>query len=549
MKTIVFLYTGTKRSFQFEKVFNGQSAFDRALVWASKVDSAAEIVVLAAGANEQSVRGGVESFKSGESSSMLSVSVVVKECWTTSMLLHEMAARSEAAKADFAVYAWGDCPLLDVDLTREVTASHIKYLAEYTFADGYPYGFAPETIATGALAILASLADGVQKAVGDKSVCKTSLFDVMKGDVNSFEIETVIAPKDWRQLRLDFSCSTKATFLAAKRLFDGATGQNVPLTAQNLASFAENACEIQQTVPAFYNVQIEGKCTSSCKYCPYPAAHQKKYNCSANVSPLKMSLEQFKGLVAQIASFSDTATVGLGAWGEPLLNESLADYVEAVLSYEGLCVLIETDGTLVTPSLASTISSLVKNAKPRATGSSPVTWILSLDATEEQKYNALHGTTSSGLEKTPFAKAQDAVVTLESYFPGDVYPQFLRVNENEDSLEKFYRFWHNKESPSKGMLIIQKYDSFCGLLPDEKPADLSPLERNPCWHLKRDMTVLADGSVPFCREALLDGSAGNVFTDGIETVWARFKPLVAQQIEKNYNGRCGTCDEYYTFNF
>lgn len=193
----------------------------------------------------------------------------------------------------------------------------------------------------------------------------------------------------------------------------------------------------------------------------------------------------------------------------------------------------------------------MKDAPERTCANHPVLWIVSLDAQTEAKYNVLHGVLSSSnsYDKGSFKKAQETVNMLETYFPGDVYPQMLRVNENEDELEQFYRYWHDKESPSKGKLIIQKYDSFCGTLPDEKPADLSPLDRNPCWHIKRDMTILADGSVPFCKEYLLDGSAGNVFNEGIETVWAKFKTIAAQHIDKKYTDKCRNCDEYYTFNF
>ena len=544
MKTIVFLYAGEKSPFMFEKSFDSQSAFDRALAWASKVDDAEQIVVLSSSQNETLVRDAIAVFGGAEK-----VRVSVKDGWTTSALLHDLAGKTQEAGADFAVYAWGDCPFLDVELTRTVVASHIKYLAEYTFADGYPYGFAPETIDRGALNIMAALADGVQKQVGDGDVSKTSIFSVMKGDINSFEIETVIAPKDWRQLRLDFSCSSKGTFLSCKRLYDSAKKQGVTLGANELTLVAESDAEVQQTVPSFYNVQIASKCCSVCKYCPYPREYEKKNGRTVLQASQTMSLEQFKALAAQISSFSDTAVVGLGAWGEPLTNPRLDEYVREVLSHDGLSALIETDGTLVTAALAAKMADVVKASEPRRGGQPALTWIVSLDANDEAKFNALHGTTGNPMDKSQYLKACDAVRTLEQYFPGDVYPQFLRVNENEDQLESFYRYWHDKGSPSMGKLIIQKYDSFCGMMSDEKPADLSPLERNPCWHLKRDMTVLVDGGVPFCRESLLDATAGNVFTDGVEKIWAKFKPLVAQQIAKNYNGQCKACDEYYTFNF
>ncbi|UKI56774.1 MAG: SPASM domain-containing protein [Treponema succinifaciens] len=116
------------------------------------------------------------------------------------------------------------------------------------------------------------------------------------------------------------------------------------------------------------------------------------------------------------------------------------------------------------------------------------------------------------------------------------------MNENEGELEKFYRFWHSKDSPSVGKVIIQKYNDFCKLLPSRKPADLSPLERNVCWHLKRDMTILCTGDVPLCRQFLFS-SIGNVFDEGVENIWKKYFDEVKNQLEKKYGEKCKDCDE------
>jgi len=146
-------------------------------------------------------------------------------------------------------------------------------------------------------------------------------------------------------------------------------------------------------------------------------------------------------------------------------------------------------------------------------------------------------------------QAAAAVTLLQTYFAGSVYPQFVRTNANERELEAFYRYWKDEKNPSGGKLIIQKYDSFGGLLPDCKPADLSPLERNPCWHLRRDMTILADGAVPLCREYMFNNVIGNVFTERVADVWNRITPYAEADMNGRYNETCRKCDEYYTFNF
>ena len=131
-------------------------------------------------------------------------------------------------------------------------------------------------------------------------------------------------------------------------------------------------------------------------------------------------------------------------------------------------------------------------------------------------------------------------------FPSSVWAQTIRMNENEAELEPFYRFW--KELGVN--VIIQKFDTFCKVLDDKQVADLSPFERRPCWHLKRDMYILSDGTVPLCKEDIFCKNVlGNAFSDSFDTI--RQKALIAYKEHLNckYGGLCEFCDEYYTFNF
>lgn len=527
MKSIVFLFAGFRQSHAFDKVFSSSSAFARCLVWACGIKDSPDIFIAAVPETEGFVKDAVKVC------GLKNVSVVSKPSWTTLSLVQTMASSCTAKNAGCAVYSAADRPFLDNALTQEVMDCHSKYLAEYTFADGYPKGFAPEVIDAGTLAILSSLAQDRFKEAGDAPVSSECLWNLIKGDINSFEIECVVAPKDWRLLRLDFSCCSKINLEACKNLYKAALDERIPFKAESLSDFAENRPDILKTVPAFYNIQISAEDASVADYTP---AFLK---CTGGME--NMGLEKFRALLSQIAEFSETAVVGLSARGEPLKVNSLCDYIESVLSFPGLSVLVETDGTLVTETLADKILVALKNAPARAVKKSAVTWIVMLDAFSEEKYSSMrHGGN--------FAAAVNAVQILGRRFPSCVYPQFTRVNENEDELEKFYRFWHEKDSPSGGKLIVKKYDSCCAVLPDRKPADLSPLERCPCWHLRRDMIVLCDGSVPLCQECIGEEPAGNVFEEGVQSVWNKIE-LSSDGTSVSKKDKCGKCDEYYTFNF
>ena len=388
----------------------------------------------------------------------------------------------------------------------------------------------------GAAGIIATLGEGVQKTAGEKLASRDALFSIMSGDINSFEIETVIAPKDYRMLRLTFSCAQKIDFLACERLFKAAQKkvamQTADFDALALSDLAESDVSVLQTVPAFYNVQISGRYQHDLVYTPYSQLIQ--------AHPLSdMPFADFQKLVAQIADYSENAVVSLSAFGEPLLHPHFADCVKEVLSHPGLTAFIETDGTLVTEQMVSALAAL--DAKR-------IIWVVLLDAVESKGYAGLHHCAESD-----FSPAVAAVGLLSKAFPHNVYPQMTRMKANEAQLESFYRFWKDKDNASAGELIIQKYNTFCGSLPDEKSADLSPLVRNPCWHLRRDMTILSDGTVPFCVSQVLGKSAGNAITEGIPAVWERFSEPLKAHLTKDFSAattaNCKACDEYYTFTF
>lgn len=539
MKKIVFLYAGFSSRYPFEKIFLSQSAFDRSLLWAQNIEDCAEIVIFTIPEIESEVKNIVNlSCKSNNK-------IITKEKWTIDILLENLAIETSASGADVAVYAFADCPFLSNELTQEIIDSHKNYVAEYTFQDGYPYGFAPEVIDKGTLNILSTMCQN-QISQGkilaeDLSIKHDSLFNIIKADINSFDLEVVMSEKDYRLLRLDFSCDKKENFIACKNLFNKASDLKTPFTPKDLSDLAESSVEVQKTVPAYYSVQISGKCSSWPIYSPLTKDRAKEEI---------MSLEKFDSLVKNIADFSENAFISLGGWGEPFLLENISEYVSKVLVFEGLSVLIETDGLCLSEKQILEIHNVVENAKERRNGNSKILIIVSIDSFSEQKYCEIRSIDESIIKGiSPFNKALNSVSVLAKYFPGCVYPQFTRMNENEDELEGFFRYWNEKTNPSNGKLVVQKYSTFCGMLPSRKSADLSPLTRNPCWHLKRDMTVLVDGNVPLCRERFFSDIQGNVFEDGIEKIWEKMTKVAESHIKCEYSQQCRNCDEYYTFNF
>ena len=523
MKTIVIFYKN-ESLYSNEKAFNGKSATELSMLWAQS----------------------------------LGLEACYLQSASLSSLLDDMKNLCSEKDAQNVLFAYNDLPFLNKKLSEKILDSHIKYKSEYTFADGYPYGFTPEALNAGTIAILAELAKSSQKTLGDAPLSRDSIYNLIKTDINSFDVETIIADTDWRLLRLAFHCGKKDNFLQSKELFELASKSGLSLAddadAESLSALASKSPACLKTVPGFYNLQISDAVSSDCIYLPYCTAYEGKYKISPLADKSKeklpfMDFEKCCSLIDQIAAFSENAVISLSAWGEALSHPRFLEIVEKILSYKGLSVFVESDGLLVNEELCNKLAEIEKSASERTNGWQKIMIAVSLDAASDESYKAIHKNSPD----MAYQKALNAVTLLSKVLSGCIYPQFVRMNENEAELESFFRYWNEKSNPSGGNLIIQKYNDFAGLLPACKPADLSPLERDPCWHLRRDMTILSNGDVPYCHSCLLGEPngplAGNAFSESLESLWHKTDELLSEHINKNYCGKCGKCDEWYTFNF
>ena len=284
MKTIVIFYAEDSK-YAAEKAFNGKSALEITSEWASSLNLA---------------------------------SYTVKSS-TLAELLTDMKKLCEENQAETVLFSYNDLPYINKALAQKILDSQIEYKAEYTFADGYPYGFAPEALNAGTIGILAELSKTSQKDKGDAPVTRDAIYNLIKTDINSFDVETIIADTDWRLLRLAFHCGKKDNFMQCKALFEKADADALE-DVEKLSELAAKNPACLKTVPGFYNIQISDKANFKAIYLP---EHEYTQN--------QMSYEKCAALIDQIASFSEKAVISLSAFGEPLTNPDFIKIVEKIL--------------------------------------------------------------------------------------------------------------------------------------------------------------------------------------------------------------------------
>ncbi|MDR1867614.1 MAG: spiro-SPASM protein [Treponema sp.] len=444
--------------------------------------------------------------------------VVIPQC-TVPALLKTLAQLSVGF--DFIYFAWADCPFLDPLLAEALAKRHQQYRADYSYADGYPYGLAPELIAPRTVSLLVPLAQ-------EKPIERDALFSVLQKDINAFDIEVILSPVDLRGYRLSFTSDSKRKQILIDR-FNAAGATD----AVHIQKVIEKHPEWLRTVPAFYPIQVSGLCPQACSWCPYPQSEQLPKDAF-------MDVQTFSNLLDRIIDFSADAVIDLSLWGELSLHPQKILLIQAVLARPALSLIIESSGIGWTDKELEQLAADSSSALPRINRQPPLSWIISLDTHNAARYREIRG--------EGFEEATTCAERIAKLFPQDTYVQAVRTRGAEDDIEHFYRSWKEKGVQT----IIQKYDSFCGQLVERSAADLSPIVRRPCWHLGRDMPILLDGTVPICKEELLlHRLLGNAFREELCTVWSRAEALYNFHCTAAWGetGQCAVCDEYYTYNF
>lgn len=502
MKTLAVVNGTGLAPYALEPLSGTMNAFDRVLRYACSLPGIEKILVLA----------GPPGLRLPDGLPVPCETVTVETPLPAEALFRALSSRSAGFEHLFYVFA--DTPFLDAALSRRMFDNHLTYSAEYSFADGYPAGLTPEILRTDILPALETLARGVSEPVS-----RGTVFSVIQKDINAFDIETEIAPVDQRLLRLTLACDTNSNTELVRRLL-AAGGSD----AESVTTLVAGRPELLRTFPAYATVQIMGGCPQACSYCPFPSfggdiLHNREF----------MPAARFAHILDELQAFSAEAVVSVSLWGEPALHPEFPSLAREVASRPGLSFLVETSGVGWSRETLEAVC---------AAGIGSIEWIVSLDALDRTLYEKLRG--------EGYDEAVAAASTLEELFPGHVHIQAVRMRENEEHLESFYRTLTGEGRK----VIIQKYDWFCGALPRRNVTDLSPLTRFPCWHLKRDIAILLDGTVPLCREDYGRRHVlGNIFNEPLPEIWKRGEIHYKEHIDENYPELCSHCDEYYTFNF
>lgn len=390
---------------------------------------------------------------------------------------------------------------------------HNTYRAHYTYVEGYPTGISPECFSSETLSLMNVILNQ-DNELQQKPVNRNSFFDIIKKRIHDFDIEADLAPEDMRLYRLELTANTRRNFVLSKQLWEGGLR-----SIDALPEFYQKKPELFIGPGRYYYVQLSNQ-NDKCIYSPYPIVEKEEahYIDSAN----------YKKMLDALAKYSPESHIALGLAGEVATHPNIAECLLAT-AQRFRTVYVETNGRYWDRAAPWWNEDWIKNLQ----------WIIFLDSLDEALYSEIHGGNSN----------REALLFLQFLAqktePSRIYLQCTRMTENEGEIIAMDKF-----CKAEGyQFLVQKYNSYCGLLSDRTVVDLRPHKRFPCRHLERDMLVLTTGDVMLCTQDIAGKHClGNIFNEDIETIQKKRERFFAEQAQEAYKELCNECDEYYTVN-
>jgi len=425
----------------------------------------------------------------------------------------------------------------DLVLTGKLFDIHNEYSADYSFIENAPPGL------TGVF-FNRSLFEAMQLEKSEKSdtgetentipnSLPVPLREYIEKNINHFHVEIHYEHPDLRILRLDYSGKTARSIQSVGEVFEKCG--EVKDYYIELEGIYKKEPGLLRHFPSYIEVEIFGDCKYACSFCPRQFTD--------NLNSHSLTLQDIQKVIDYAKTGFDDTCISLGGLGEPLEHPEIIKILEKLLSEDSIpMVILETNGRYLDNLFNNKDSSILNH--PELKKLRIVVNINSL-----KNYETLHGvkTEDKNAVLENLQKCAMEFKTRDKFLAKNIFIQTLKILDNENDLDEIYDL-ADKTGIS---FLLQKYNSWAGLMPEKRVSDMTPLERFFCWHLRRDLYIRANGNVAFCKQDIQNQrTRGNIKKDSLEKIWDTGKKDWVENYTRQYaeTPDCAKCDEYYTFN-
>ncbi|TGN06462.1 spiro-SPASM protein [Leptospira ilyithenensis] len=410
------------------------------------------------------------------------------------------------------LYLKGISPLLDVELSKRSWKRHQDFFSQYSYSENLPEGIIPTILSR---EFLSTLPDKLPSDV----------HSFFLKNINHYDVDIFFVPPDLRQYRFDLRVNHPRNVNLIESLFKKIPGpaysEILPILKKEPAIF--------RFAPSYVEWEIQRGSEQDCIF------RGRTYLIDKN-DKTSVTLENAKLILSKLEStFPSPMTICLGGNGEPLLHPDWKEIITRILKLPYLTeLMIETSLTSNAGELVSFLRNLSEAERKK------ICLIVDLSTLKEDRYKTLYGTND-------LSKVLESIDLLKSVLPqGSLNVEMIKMKEVEDEIDAYFTYFEKKNIN----VILQKYNSYAGKLTERRVSDLTPIHREFCWHLTRDLYINANGSVAICKQDITR-EIGNLTTENLKDIWQKGNSYFASSFLGNHPeipAPCLSCDEWYTFN-
>lgn len=447
---------------------------------------------------------------------------------------------------------------LDFNLNKKILLESLKYDIEYYYGEGFPDGIIGQVLRANTISEIIPLIKS------NDNFEKNFIFSILLRNISFFDIDLIEGEQEPEIFRYSLKLNKKEdidlidnvikisvfsninelvknkdsktdldkqknnsikkidTRIISKKVDKNFINENLDkilnIDYKIINVILKNNPELIRTYPKTIFLEISSQYSSDLIYLPSRdmIERSKKYLTLNDITQLYDSNNYF---------FKDSIII-LEGFGEPFANSEIIDIINFLS--EKNKVIIKTTGSFFNSDFTKKLNNF-KN----------VTVIILLDASNEETYKIVG-------HNENFKKVETFTKYFLEKYPDNFFIEFTRMKENDTDIEQFYEKWKKYESN----IIFRKYNDYSGILKDREVADLTPVNRFPCFHLRRDFYILSDGKVAICKSDF-NGQMlkENVFEKDCYEIFKNYNNLYLDHINKKYPEICKKCNEFYTFNF
>lgn len=424
---------------------------------------------------------------------------------------------SESEDKDFdeiyIAYFNGIYPLLSTTSTKVLVDRHKKYISQYSYSENLPNGIVPILISR---EFISTLPDKLE----------INFHEFLLKNINNYDTEIYFESPDLRNLRLDFTLKDFRSINLCNNLLNidnEIEYKGILPTLQKNPSFFRNS-------PSYIELELYRGCNLTCSFCPRTTISMDREN-------TYFTLSEISKLLNDLNYFKDDFTICFGGMGEPLLHPELVKVIDNILNENNLKeLIIETALYPSTDKLFTYFKLLPERFK------SKIVVIVNLTTLKDNKYKNLYGSNANDINEI-----LNKVNELKSILnPKSLYVQMIKIQEIESEIEEYFNYFEKLDI----QVLLQKYNSFASRMPEKRVSDLTPIKRDFCWHLARDLYIQSNGDVSACKQ-VEDITIGNIKNQSLLEIWNQNSIRFSHSFNDEHGEidlPCLKCDEWYTFN-